>query len=48
MAKIQTTLQLSEEVILAVSKEAKKTKKAKQVIIDERLKKSYGIQGVQS
>lgn len=43
MAKKQVTIQLSNEVVTEVVKEAKKTKKPKQVVIDERLKKSYGI-----
>lgn len=40
---IQITIQLSEEVVREITKEVKKTKKPKQVIIDERLKKSYAI-----
>lgn len=43
MAKKQITVQLSEDVIKEIAKEHKKTKKAKQVIIDNRLKQSYGI-----
>jgi ribosomal protein L31E len=43
MAKKQLTIQLSETTINAIVKEAKKKKKAKQVIIDERLKESYGL-----
>jgi len=43
MAKKQMTIQLSEDTVVEILKEVKKTKKPKQVVIDERLKKSYGI-----
>ena len=43
MAKKQMTIQLSESVVTEVLKEVKKTKKPKQVVIDERLKQAYGI-----
>lgn len=43
MSKKQVTIQLSPKVLDAVIKEHKKTKRPKQVVIDERLKVSYGI-----
>lgn len=43
MAKKQITMQLSPLVIEAIEKEHIKTKKAKQVLVNERLKKSYAI-----
>ena len=43
MAKKQVTMQLDPEVIAEVTKEAKKAKKAKQVIVNQHLKKVYGI-----
>jgi predicted DNA binding CopG/RHH family protein len=43
MAKKQITIQLSVEVIDAVKKEAKKTNKAKQAVINDVLKGVYGI-----
>lgn len=43
MAKVQMTIQLSEEAVKEIMKEVKKTKKPKQVVIDERIKQAYGI-----
>jgi len=43
MAKKQITIQLENEVIELINNDSEKTKKPKQVIINERLKKSYGI-----
>jgi len=43
MAKKQVTMQLDESVIKKVVKDAKRTKRAKQVIVNNILKINYGL-----
>jgi hypothetical protein len=43
MAKKQVTMQLDEDVLKEIAKDAKKTKKAKQAVVNSRLKESYGL-----
>lgn len=43
MAKKQVTMQLDEDVLKEIAKDAKKTKRAKQVVVNNILKINYGL-----